>query len=167
MFVSSLSCFVLGMLCGLQKRLTEFTNLWSLFTSAFSTAIVCHLAMAAIHRKWKWKTIHCLEAMDLQNLGVFMWSPLYLQICEENRRVGTVWLDVLHGVPLVDTELVRCDPALVVADPGQKQAAWVVVMAASHLARFVEWLEGWPETDIDREENSQSGCFESSCFRNK
>lgn len=51
-------------------------------------------------------------------------------------------LDVLHGVPLVDAELVGCDPALVVADPGQKQAARVVVMAASHLTRFVERLEG-------------------------
>lgn len=75
---------------------------------------------------------------------------VYSQVCEENWWIGTVWLHILHGVPLVDTELVGWDPALVVADPGQKQAAWVVVMAASHLACFVERLEGWPEADSER-----------------
>lgn len=54
-------------------------------------------------------------------------------------------LHVLQSVPLVDTELVGGDPALVVADPGQKQAAWVVVVAAGHLACFVERLKGRPE----------------------
>lgn len=51
-------------------------------------------------------------------------------------------LDVLHGIPLIDAELVGGDPALVVADPGQKQAARVVVMAASHLTGFVQRLQG-------------------------
>lgn len=96
-----------------------------------------------------------------------MLSPLNSHVCEENRWVGTVRLDILHGIPFVDTELVRCDPALVVADPGQKQAARVVVMAASHLACFVEWLEGWPEADIEREEDSHlTGCLEDKKTRN-
>lgn len=87
---------------------------------------------------------------------------LYSQVCEENWWVGTVRLHILHGVPLVDTELVGWDPALVVADPGQKQAAWVVVMAAGHLACFVEWLEGWPEADSEREAESQlRGCIKA------
>lgn len=47
-------------------------------------------------------------------------------------------LDILHGVPLIYTQLVGGDLALVVADPGQEEAAWVVVMAASHLAGFVQ-----------------------------
>lgn len=50
-------------------------------------------------------------------------------------------LHVLHGVPLVDAVLVGRDPALVVADPGQKQAAGVVVMATGHLAGFMEGLQ--------------------------
>lgn len=69
----------------------------------------------------------------------FMWSVcVYLQVCEGNRRVCAVRLDVLHGVPLIYAQLVGGDLALVVADPGQEQAAWVVVMAACHLAGFVE-----------------------------
>lgn len=72
---------------------------------------------------------------------------LYSQVCEEDGRIGTVRLDILHGVPFVDTDLVGRDPALVVADPGQEQATWVVVVAASHLTSFVERLEGWPEVD--------------------
>ncbi|TNN36841.1 hypothetical protein EYF80_052993 [Liparis tanakae] len=63
-------------------------------------------------------------------------------VCEENGRIGAVRLDVLHGVPLVDADLVGRDAALVVADPGQEQAARVVVVAAGHVARFVERLEG-------------------------
>lgn len=68
----------------------------------------------------------------------------YLHVREENWRVGTVWLHVLHGVPLVDAGLVGGDPALIVADPGEEQAAWKVVMTTGHLAGFMEWLEGWP-----------------------
>ena len=67
---------------------------------------------------------------------------LYSQVCEEDGRIGTVRLDILHGVPFIDAELVGGDPALVVADPGQKQAAWVVVMAASYLTGFVQGLQG-------------------------
>lgn len=78
---------------------------------------------------------------------------LYSQVCKENRWVGTVRLDVLHGVPLVDTGLVGWDSALVVADPGQEQAAWVVVMATSHFACFVERLKGWPEADNMKEQH--------------
>lgn len=103
--------------------------------------------------------------LDLPNVCVHIYVVIpflhYSQVCEENRWIGTVRLDVLHGVPLVDTELVGGDPALVVADPGQEQAAWVVVMTASHLARFVERLEGWPEADSEREEDSHlRGCLE-------
>lgn len=53
-------------------------------------------------------------------------------------------MDVLHGVPLVDARLVRGDPALVVADPGQEQTAGVVVVTAGHLTRLVERLQGRP-----------------------
>lgn len=61
-------------------------------------------------------------------------------------------LDVLHGVPLVDAQLIRGDPTLVVADPGHKQAAWVMVMAASNLTCFVEGLQCRPAADgEDRE----------------
>lgn len=67
---------------------------------------------------------------------------VYSQVCEKHGRLGTVRLHILQGIPLVDAELVGRDPALVVADPGQKQAAWVVVVAAGHLARFVERLKG-------------------------
>lgn len=67
---------------------------------------------------------------------------LYSQVSEKHGGLGTVRLHVLQGVPLVDAELVGRDPALVVADPGQKQAAWVVVVAAGHLARFVQRLKG-------------------------
>lgn len=88
-------------------------------------------------------------------------DSVYSQVCEEDGWIGTVRLHVLHGVPLVDTELVGCHPALVVADPGQKEAAWVVVMATSHLAGLVERLEGWPEADSEREEDSHiRGCLE-------
>lgn len=75
---------------------------------------------------------------------------LYSQVCEENGWVGTMWLDVLHGVPLIDTELVGWDSALVVADPGQEQAAWIVVMTTSHLTCFVERLKGRPEAHGDK-----------------
>lgn len=53
-------------------------------------------------------------------------------------------MDVLHGVPLVDADLVRGDLALVVADPGQEQTTGVVVVTAGHLARLVERLQGGP-----------------------
>lgn len=69
---------------------------------------------------------------------------VYSQVGEKDGWIGTVGLHILHGVPFVDTELTGRDPALVVADPGQEQAAWVVVMAASHLAGFVERLQGRP-----------------------
>lgn len=92
---------------------------------------------------------------------------LYSQVCEENGWVGTVRLDVLHGVPLIDTELVGWDSALVVADPGQEQAAWVVVMATSHLASFVERLEGWPVADSEKEQDSHfRGCLEGKWQKN-
>lgn len=75
-----------------------------------------------------------------------MWCG-YLHIREEHGRIGTVWLHILHGVPLIDAYLVGGDPALIVADPGEEQAAWEVVVTTSHLARFMEWLEGWPTTE--------------------
>lgn len=46
-------------------------------------------------------------------------------------------LQVLHGVPLIDERLIGRDPALVVADPGEEQAAWEVVVTAGHLAGFM------------------------------
>lgn len=62
-------------------------------------------------------------------------------------------MNVLHGVPLVDARLVRGDPALVVADPGQEQTAGEVVMATSHLTRLVERLQGRPGgAQVEREE---------------
>lgn len=66
----------------------------------------------------------------------------YLHIREEHGRIRAVRLHVLHGVPLVDAYLVGGDPALVVADPGEKQAAGEVVVTASHFARFVKRLKG-------------------------
>lgn len=62
-------------------------------------------------------------------------------------------MDVLHGVPLVDADLVRGDLALVVADPGQEQTAGVVVVTAGHLTRLVERLQGRPGgAQVEREE---------------
>lgn len=55
-------------------------------------------------------------------------------------------LHVLHGVPLVDVCLVGGDPALIVANPGEEQAAWEIVMASGHLACFMERLERRPES---------------------
>lgn len=81
---------------------------------------------------------------------------VYSQVGEKDGWTGTVGLDILHSVPFVDTELTGWDPALVVADPGQEQAAWVVVMAASHLAGFVEWLQGRPGSHKET-----SFCYES------
>lgn len=56
-------------------------------------------------------------------------------------------LQVLHGVPLVDERLVGGDPALIVADPGEKQAAREVVVTAGHLAGFMEGLQRRPLTE--------------------
>lgn len=53
-------------------------------------------------------------------------------------------LHVLHGIPFVDAELAGGDPALVVADPGQEQAPRVIIVAARHLARLVQRLQGRP-----------------------
>lgn len=53
-------------------------------------------------------------------------------------------LHILHGVPFVDARLVRGDPALIVANPGEEQAAWEVVVTASHLTCLMERLEGRP-----------------------
>lgn len=72
---------------------------------------------------------------------------LHLHIGEEHRGIGTVRLHVLHGVPLIDERLVGGDPALIVADPGEEQAARVVVVTPSHLARFMERLEGRPASE--------------------
>lgn len=69
---------------------------------------------------------------------------VHSHVSEEDGRVGAVGLDVLHGVPLVDADLVGGDLALVVADPGQEQTAGEVVMATSHLTRLVERLQGRP-----------------------
>lgn len=66
----------------------------------------------------------------------------YLHIREEHGRIRAVRLHVLHGVPLVDAYLVGGDPALVVADPGEKQAAGEVVVTTSHFTRFVKRLKG-------------------------
>lgn len=90
------------------------------------------------------------EAQDDIEQLVCVFLLLYSQVCEENWWIGAVWLDILHGVPLVHAELVGWDPALVVADPGQEQAAWVVIMAASHLACFVKRLQGWPDSGKNR-----------------
>lgn len=94
-------------------------------------------------------------------MWVHSWC-VYSQVCEEDGRIGTVRLDVLHGVPLVDAGLVGGHPALVVADPGQEQAAWVVVVAAGHIARFVERLEGGPEAHSE-EEDDKSIKFDIYC----
>lgn len=56
-------------------------------------------------------------------------------------------LQVLHGVPLVDERLVRGDPALIVADPGEEQAAREVVVTAGHFAGFMEGLQCRPLTE--------------------
>lgn len=77
------------------------------------------------------------------------WSR-HSHIREEHGRIGAVWLHVLHGVPLVDAYLVWGDPALIVADPGEEQAAWEVVVTTSHLASLMEWLEGRPAGDGGR-----------------
>lgn len=53
-------------------------------------------------------------------------------------------LQVLHGVPLVNECLVGGDPALIVADPGEEQAAREVVVTAGHLAGFMEGLQRRP-----------------------
>lgn len=71
-------------------------------------------------------------------------TVVYSHVGEEDGRVGAVGLDVLHGVPLVDADLVGGDLALVVADPGQEQTAGEVVMATSHLTRLVERLQSRP-----------------------
>lgn len=71
-------------------------------------------------------------------------TVVYSHVGEEDGRVGAVGLDVLHGVPLVDADLVGGDLALVVADPGQEQTAGVVVVTAGHLTRLVERLQGRP-----------------------
>lgn len=47
-------------------------------------------------------------------------------------------LHILHGVPLIDAHLVRGDPALIVADPGEEQTTWVVVVTTGHLACFMK-----------------------------
>lgn len=69
----------------------------------------------------------------------------YSQIGEENRWIGTMWLDILHGVPFVDAELVGGDPALIIADPCQEQTARVIIVAAGDIACFVEWLKSRPD----------------------
>lgn len=71
----------------------------------------------------------------------------HLHVREEDGWIGTVWLHVLHGIPLVDSCLVRGDPTLIVADPSEEQAAWEVVVTTSHLTSFMEWLEGWPVSE--------------------
>lgn len=55
-------------------------------------------------------------------------------------------LQILHGVPLVDERLVGGDPALIVADPCEEQAAREVVVTAGHLAGFMEGLQRRPLT---------------------
>lgn len=55
-------------------------------------------------------------------------------------------LQVLHGIPLVDEGLVGGDPALIVADPGEEQAAREVVVTPGHLAGFMEGLQRRPLT---------------------
>lgn len=55
-------------------------------------------------------------------------------------------LQVLHGVPLVDQRLVGGDPALIVADPGEEQAAREVVVTPGHVAGFMEGLQRRPLT---------------------
>lgn len=46
-------------------------------------------------------------------------------------------LHVLHGIPLVDAVLLRGDMGLVVTNPRQKEASWVVIMAPGYLTSFV------------------------------
>lgn len=90
-------------------------------------------------------TVWAVQCFSTESPSLNVAILLYSQVCEEDGWIGTVRFDILHGVPFVDTQLAGWDSALVVADPGQEQAAWVVVVAASHLASFVEWLQGWPE----------------------
>lgn len=66
-------------------------------------------------------------------------------IREEHRWVCAVGLHILHGVPLVDAGLIWGHPALVVTHPGQKEAAWEVVMTAGHFTGLMKRLQGRPE----------------------
>ena len=76
-------------------------------------------------------------------------THVLLHVGEEDRGVGAVGEDVLHGIPLVDAELIGGEATLVVADPGQEQAAWVVVVTAGHVAGLVERLQRRPDTQRD------------------
>lgn len=95
-----------------------------------------------LHNHQTVQMLECAAAMLL----------FHSQVCEEDGGIGTIWLHILHGVPFVDAELAGGHSALVVADPSQEQAAWVVVMATSHLAGFVERLQGGPG-DREREDS--------------
>lgn len=46
-------------------------------------------------------------------------------------------LDILHGIPLVDRRLVGVDMALIVTDPREEEAPWVVIVAPCYLASFM------------------------------
>lgn len=67
-----------------------------------------------------------------------------LHICEEGGRVGPVGLDILHGIPLVDRRLVRVDVALIVTDPREEEAPWIVVVAPCHFTSLMQTLQSRP-----------------------
>lgn len=126
-------------------RLCEQLLLWisgeqRVYPLVYVMCMCAHQAQGLCHTILK---VVCSASLNNPFLNVAI--LIYSQVCEEDGWIGTVRFDILHGVPFVDTQLAGWDSALVVADPGQEQAAWVVVVAASHLASFVERLEGWPE----------------------
>lgn len=57
----------------------------------------------------------------------------HLQVGKQHRWVRSVGLHVLHGIPLIDAVLVRGYTGLVVTNPCQKEASWVVIMAPGYL----------------------------------
>lgn len=61
-----------------------------------------------------------------------------------DKHGGRVWprgLQVLHGVPLIYTALLRRDAALIVAHPGERHAAGEVVVPSRYFACLVEDLQ--------------------------
>lgn len=46
-------------------------------------------------------------------------------------------LHILHSIPLIDRGLVRVDVALIVTDPREEEAPWVVIVASCHLTRLM------------------------------
>lgn len=43
----------------------------------------------------------------------------------------------MHSIPLIDRGLVGVDVALIVTDPREEEAPWVVIVASGHLTRLM------------------------------